>query len=123
MFVFMAMPFAITEVYDDIIKPLLEIEKCEIKRADEPIIQGHIVRDIMQYLYQADLVIADLTGLNPNVFYELAIAHALRKPHFLITQDDPNNLPFDLKSYRVLQYSYHHKQVDELKSGLRQTIQ
>lgn len=41
--------------------------------------QQNILQDIVEGIYQADIVIADLTGLNPNVFYELGLAHAMNK--------------------------------------------
>lgn len=66
--------------------------------------QQNILQDIVEGIYQADIVIADLTGLNPNVFYELGLAHAMNKKVIIITQDI-GELPFDIKSYRAIEYS------------------
>lgn len=66
--------------------------------------QQNILQDIVEGIYQADIVIADLTGLNPNVFYELGLAHAMNKKVIIITQD-LGELPFDIKSYRAIEYS------------------
>lgn len=66
--------------------------------------QQNILQDIVEGIYQADIVIADLTGLNPNVFYELGLAHAMNKKVIIITQD-LDELPFDIKSYRAIEYS------------------
>ena len=68
--------------------------------------QQNILKDIIQAIYEADIVIADLTGLNANVFYELGVAHTLNKKVIIITQDI-SSLPFDLKSYRAKEYSTH----------------
>ena len=53
--------------------------------------------------------LADLTGLNPNVMYELGIAHSFNKKTIMITRDDLGSLPFDLKQYRAKDYSTHFK--------------
>ena len=66
--------------------------------------QQNILQDIVCGIHQADIVIADLTGLNPNVFYELGLAHAMNKKVIIITQDI-GELPFDIKSYRAIEYS------------------
>ena len=80
-------------------------EYCTISRADTTPNQRNIVRDIIRGISDCDLVIADLTNLNANVLYELGVAHGLDKPVILLSQDTPESLPFDLKSYRVLPYS------------------
>ena len=66
--------------------------------------QQNILRDIVEGISQADIIIADLTGLNPNVFYELGLAHAMNKKVIIISQD-LGELPFDIKSYRTVEYS------------------
>lgn len=66
--------------------------------------QQNILQDIVEGIYRANIVIADLTGLNPNVFYELGLAHAMNKKVIIITQDI-GELPFDIKSYRAIEYS------------------
>ena len=66
--------------------------------------QQNVLKDIVEGIATADVIIADLTGLNANVFYELGLAHAMNKKVIIITQaiDD---LPFDIRSYRANQYS------------------
>ena len=71
--------------------------------------QQSIIKDIVVGIAEADIIIADLTGLNPNVFYELGIAHAMNKKTIIITQN-VEDLPFDIKYYRVVQYSFNYKQ-------------
>ncbi len=67
--------------------------------------RGNFVKGIVNDLDKADLVIADLTGLNPNVFYELGIRHTLKVGTIMLTQDIAS-LPADLKSYVAFEYKY-----------------
>ena len=76
--------------------------------------QQNILADIIRPLHEADIVLADLTGLNPNVMYELGVAHSFNKKTIIITQDDLSNLPFDLKQYRTKKYTTHYKQFFEM---------
>ena len=81
---FVAMPFGIKEqidfnrVYGELIKPALEDAGFEVFRADEEMRAGDIRTDMFQELLMADLVVADLSIDNPNVWYELGVRHALR---------------------------------------------
>lgn len=76
--------------------------------------QQNILKDIIQPIYDSDIILADLTGLNPNVMYELALAHAFKKKTVIITQDPLSSLPFDLKSYRAKNYDVHFNKFDDL---------
>ena len=75
-------------------------------RADEVDQSGSITTQIVSNLIEADLVIADLTDQNPNVFYELAIRHAFKKPYIQIIEDG-QDIPFDVKSYRTVFIDHH----------------
>ena len=79
--------------------------------------QQNILKDIVQAIYDSDIIIANLTDLNPNVFYELGIAHTLNKKVIIITEDI-STLPFDLKSYRAKEYSTHFIKFAELIDAL-----
>ncbi|MCH7558226.1 MAG: hypothetical protein IIB56_12335 [Planctomycetes bacterium] len=72
--------------------------------------RGNFVKGIVNDLDKADLVIADLTGLNPNVFYELGIRHTLKVGTVMLTQDIAS-LPADLKSYVAFEYKYPEESV------------
>lgn len=117
---FVLMPFdsEFDTVYNDIIKPSLEEIGYDVKRADSMLDQRNILKDIVRGIKEADLIIADLTSLNANVFYELGIAHAMRKQTVLLRQNN-EDIPFDLMSYRVISYSTHFKEapllIDKLK--------
>ena len=102
---FVVMPFS--EDFDGVyegIEECLESHGFQVERADTRLTQGSILKDVIVPLDTFDLVVADLTGLNANVMYELGIAHALDKPVILISQSK-EDLPFDLDKYRVMEYS------------------
>ncbi len=73
---------------------------------------GNFIKEIITDLYDSRIVIADLTGQKPNVYYELGIRHSLKLGTIMITQDF-EHLPSDLKSYYCFKYEYNkhaHKQ-------------
>jgi len=84
--------------------------------------QQNIVNDIIHSIYESDIIIANLTDLNPNVFYELGIAHAFNKKVIIITEDILS-LPFDLKTYRAKQYSMDYLSFDSLLEFLQSSLE
>ena len=84
--------------------------------------QQSIIEDIVQGINRADVVIADLTGLNPNCFYELGLAHALNKKTIIITQDI-NDLPFDIRPYKAHEYSMVFYKMPLLMEELKRLIE
>lgn len=85
-----------------IIKPVLELAGFEEPhRADKISQSGNITRQIINHIRGDDLVIADLTGHNPNVFYELAIRHCTGKPFIQMIRKG-ENIPFDLGPMRTI---------------------
>lgn len=72
-------------------------------RADKISEPGIITTQIIEYIVDADLVIADLTEKNPNVFYELAIRHAIRKPLVQMIRKG-EIIPFDVAATRIIQF-------------------
>jgi tetratricopeptide (TPR) repeat protein len=95
------------EVWNGLIKPAIPTE-WEAKRADELRRPGLIDQLYTEWLLEADVVLADLTFWNPNVFYELGIRQALsRKSTVLIAQKD-SELPFDVRNQAVVSYDYFH---------------
>jgi len=106
-------------IFTDLIKPPLEELGYEVTRADSILDQHNILKDIIRNIAEADLIIADLTSVNPNVFYELGIAHAMLVPTVLLTQSI-DDVPFDLKSYRVIVYSTTYFNAQELPKRLKE---
>jgi len=83
------------------IEPVVEEFGLTVVRADKIQKTGMITRQIFDYLINAELVIADLSFSNPNVFYELAIRHAMRKPVIQIIRTG-DKLPFDINQIRTI---------------------
>ena len=76
------------------------------------------MRDIIEMIEKSDLIIADLTSSNPNVYYELGIAHAFGKPVIHLVQSPVEDVPFDLRSYRLITYSTDFAEIDQAKEEL-----
>ena len=72
-------------------------------RADEIYKPSEIIKDIYSYIDKSKLLIAELTGRNPNVLYELGYGHALGKTAIMLTQS-MEDVPFDLRGYRCIVY-------------------
>ncbi len=106
--IFMIMPFAesFAGIYTDVIRPLVKELGLSITRGDEfNSVNGSIIEEVWSALNNCQFVIAEITGGNDNVFYELGIAHTLNKPAILITQaTKPENVPFDIRHLRYIQY-------------------
>jgi hypothetical protein len=100
----------------------------EIRRADEIFTTNPILDDIIDALEEASVIIADISGRNSNVLYELGMAHMLkRKQTVMITRDGYENVPFDVSHFRIIRYentisgkaSYEDQLRKTLKSILR----
>ena len=116
-FVLMPLDGEFDLVYKHFLKPVLEESGFDVDQAADIQSQQNILRDIIRGIKESDLILADLTNANPNVFYELGIAHAFRKPVVLVTQDI-EDVPFDLKSYRLIEYSTHFVKIEAAKAKL-----
>jgi Asp-tRNA(Asn)/Glu-tRNA(Gln) amidotransferase C subunit len=116
------MPFApqFNLVYDVIKEALKNIMMGGVYRADDLETSPAILERILDGISSAKLVIADLTGRNPNVFYELGIAHLFTKNVLLLTQDI-NDVPFDLRGLSCGIYSTNSKEdLDNLAKLVRE---
>ena len=76
-----------------------------VERGDDKVLTTSLLDKIVEYIDQADVVIADCTDRNPNVFYELGIAHAKKKPVVLITSDDIEESPTDIRAFEFISYA------------------
>src|SRR5262249_311350 len=112
---FVAMPFGVklgvdgqlidfNRVYGEYIAPALEAAGLEAFRADEEIRAGDIRADMFQELLVADLVIADLSIDNPNVWYELGVRHAVRARGVVLVSGGRMPTAFDLYTDRKVRY-------------------
>jgi hypothetical protein len=116
------------EIYNFIIKPAVEDAGLEPYRADLDFSPGAITTKFLSELLTARLVIADLTGRNPNVFYELGITHSFARPLVAIA-DSSTSLPFDAKDERVIELGEYpptgltYVQGESAKSSLQQSLE
>lgn len=121
--VFVIMPFkeefdAVYAVIDDSVKSVKNAE-LECVRVDKEIYSGIIMDRIRKNLVKAEIIIADLSESNTNVFYELGLAHAWDKKVIMITQD-VKKVPFDLKYWRMVPYDSGN--IDWLKDQLKKEL-
>lgn len=109
-------------VFNEIIKPITEQFSYETKRA--PLSESGIINSkIIKKLFEADLVIADLTNSNPNVFYELGVRHAINKPTIQIIEEG-QKLPFDVLPIETIFLEIGDtNSINEFKEGLKRQIQ
>jgi len=121
---FMLSPFSdpFNVIFTDHIKPTVEkIDDIKCFRADHIFDNKPIIEDIWKGINEASILIAELTGRNPNVFYETGIAHTIGKEVVLITQNI-NDVPFDLRYLRCIVYEYTPRGIQLLESSLTNTI-
>ncbi len=120
---FVLMPFseALTEVYEDCIKAAILELGMKCKRADDIFHNTSIMEVIWTEICSSEIIIADLTDKNANVFYELGIAHTLGKETILITQD-PEFVPFDLRHLKYIEYKNTGRGLKDLKQNIKATI-
>jgi len=121
---FVLMPFGpkwSRKLFEQHIKPTGNKLGFDVYRADDIYGVTGIMHDVWIYINRARVVIADLTTRNPNVFYEVGLAHAIGKDVILITQNIAD-VPFDLQSLRCVVYSLELDGPDKFGSDLENTI-
>ncbi|MGH2487912.1 MAG: hypothetical protein ACRDHE_18070, partial [Ktedonobacterales bacterium] len=121
---FVLMPFAeaFRGLYDGVIKTAVESVDLECLRADDIGRSGVIVSQIWESLMEARVVIADLTGANGNVLYELGIAHVIGHPAILLTQRI-EDVPYDLRQERHFIYDLSELGRDLLRTRLKDALE
>lgn len=121
---FVIMPFRdwFDGYYSGIYCPAIKSAGLEAQRADDLYAPNNVVSDIWKFTKEADIVLADLTGKNPNVFYELGLAHAISKPVILVTESE-EDIPFDLRAIRIIKYDKNeHNWGEKLKLAITKSI-
>ena len=117
-FVVMQFTDQFNALFDDVIKPVCDALEIEAYRASDIDRPGVIIQDIIQGLAESQLIIAEISPGNLNVYYELGYAHALDKPAILLA-DRGTNLPFDIRGHRVIFYDNTIHGKSRLESELR----
>lgn len=122
---FVIMPFSeewSDDYYSEVYSPAIEKAGMTPRRADDLFAPNNVVEDIWKFTQKAKIILADLTGKNPNVFYELGLAHAIAKPVILITRSE-EDIPFDLRAIRILKYDKNkHDWGEQLGKSITQSI-
>jgi hypothetical protein len=122
-FCFVLMPFKQAEfdqrVYTDGIKPCIEKRfGIDCYRVDEDFLPDRIDNKIYTYLLRSGFVVAEISTRNPNVMYELGLAHMLEKDVIVLTQG-PGDIPFDVSHLRVCRYGSPEELEEQLIGSIR----
>ena len=127
---FVIMPFSATkrcsteewtDIFENVHKPAIIGSRLGYKCERSKIRTGAFIKDILMQLNQADVVLADLTDMNPNVFYELGVRHTLRTRTILVSQT-MDDVPSDLKQYGVITYNTTPNGVTEYKKEISKIL-
>jgi len=122
---FVLMPFGddmLQQVYEVHIKPTVERVGLQCKRVDDMLGPAAIMVDIWKGIKSARVVLAELTGQNPNVFYELGLCHAIGKDAILMAQDI-KDVPFDVRHRRTIIYTPTPRGCKQLEEVLGKTLE
>jgi len=127
---FVMMPFAspVGSYYKKVYEPAIEKAGLRAIRADDEIFKtGQIIDQIWTGILNCKVLIAELTGRNPNVFYELGLAHAKGKPVVLVCSNEAD-VPFDLRHIRVIYYDitdpfWGQKLIDKIAENILSALQ
>jgi hypothetical protein len=117
-------------LYEGLIKPAVESvrlpgqpdERITCHRGDKEPRPGEIIAHIVENLVEAEIAIADLSGRNPNVFYELGVRHAVNDNTILIAQRE-EDVPFDLRGQRLIIYERDFEGGVRLRNALVEAIE
>lgn len=121
---FVMMPFGgyFDRYYIEIFLPAIEQANLVPRRADDIFRPSTIVKDIWELTRNAQVILAELSTQNANVFYELGLAHAISKPVVMVTES-MSDVPFDLRALRVLVYDKNHPAWGiELQKGITEAL-
>ncbi len=122
-FCFVIMPFRadLNFLYLYLREYLKKKYNLHVERGDHRITTKPIIEKIRDQILSADIILGDITGRNPNVFYELGLADAYGKPVILMTQDDPGGVPANIRhlDFVVYHLSNHEKLLDGLDNAIK----
>jgi len=122
-FCFVIMPFRaeLNYFYLYIKRHIEEEHNIDCERGDAQVLTKPLLEKIADYIRRADVLVADCTGRNPNVFYELGIAHANNKKVILISQDSVDEAPADIRHFEFIRYNLadHAAFTSQLDNALR----
>ena len=109
------------DLYEQIIKPLVENFGCRCERVDEQEFNGSIRDRILRNIREARFIIADVTEARPNCYYELGVAHALEK-EVIHLANSAQDIHFDVKDFNFIIYADRFDLERKLRRRIRATI-
>ena len=117
------MPFCaeVKPIYEDHISAVCERRSLSVSRADDYFNTTFIMAEVWAAIRSAKAVIADCTGRNANVFYEIGISHALGKEVIIIAQSK-DDIPFDIQHIRHIEYEYTPSGMRKFEEALEKTL-
>jgi hypothetical protein len=126
---FVMQPFGghLGSYYESVFKPAIEQAGLIPIRADSEIFAtGKVMDQVWRGIRQASVLVAELTTKNPNVFYELGLAHAQEKPVILVSSNQ-DDVPFDLRHIRVILYDLNdpfwgQKLIDKIAENIKSAL-
>jgi hypothetical protein len=115
------------KTFENLIKPVFDDLKIECFRAKEIRHSGIIDVPMYEWIYKADIVVADISTLNPNALYELGVRHALRPNTTIVISEDQTKYPFDLNHTVIFKYEHLGKDIgvseaNRFKKELKATV-
>ena len=121
--VFVLMPFKddMKPIYEDHITPTCSSLGLFVRRADDFFTANLVVSDVWNAIAGARLIVADCTDRNPNVFYEIGLAHTIGQPTILLTQRE-EDIPFDLRHLRYIAYQLPPRGMKEFETKFKETL-
>jgi hypothetical protein len=122
-FVIMQFTEPFNSFFRHVIRPVAKRVGLEAFRASDVYKPGIILEDILHDILESEVIIAEITSGNPNVFYELGYAHALRKQTILLADRVATaQLPFDIRGYRIIFYENTIKGKPEVEKELEEHL-
>jgi hypothetical protein len=105
-------------------KYLEEKYNIRVERGDANVLTKELMKKISGQIADSSFLIADITGSNANVFFELGIAHATNKPVIFLTQDAPKEAPVDIRQFEFIQYELgrHEDFLAKLDNAVRNVL-
>jgi tetratricopeptide (TPR) repeat protein len=115
------------KTFENLIKPVFDELNIECFRAKEIRHTGIIDVPMYEWIYKADIVVADVSTLNPNALYELGVRHALRPNTTIVISEDQTTYPFDINHTVITNYEHLGKDIgvseaNRFKSELKSTV-
>ena len=109
-------------VFEYAIKPAMEANGILVKKAEDIYQPGSILAQVWERIRKAEVIVADLSGKNANVIYELGLCYGIQRCPILLVRD-PAELPFNLRNLRYIEYEDSAEGTENLKRRLTATIE